>query len=208
MRYGSGLGQNGVATPVQPEVRVPPTAIATVKEIPYDYVATFKLNGDPGRRIQDVISISAEGAFVATSIGYSFIPARISATNRDLSKGFFDKLALSSTSTHQALYHCLLARLCGIDFKYSIVDSGSGRELQNRAIHNVAGLGKADGDRPFHPLAKPMLFMPRSTVRIEVEEVSVGDIYGYIDATNRQEQSELFIVFHGYKILGYGAGTP
>ena len=88
---------------------------------------------------------------------------------------------------------CLLMRLCGIDFKYSIVDSGTGRELQNQPIHNIAGLGEATGERPFRPLAKPMLFLPCSTIRIEVEEISEGPLY-----TN----AELFIVLHGYKMLG------
>ena len=44
-----------------------------------------------------------------------------------------------------------------------------------------------------------MLFLPRSTIRIEIEEISVGPIY---------EGAELFIVLHGYKILGYGTGLP
>ena len=85
--------------------------------------------------------------------------------------------------------------LCGIEFKYSVVDSGTGRELQNRPIHNIAGLGESSGDRPFRPLAKPMLFMPRSTIRIEIEEISEGPIY---------TGAQLFIVLHGYKMLGYG----
>jgi hypothetical protein len=92
----------------------------------------------------------------------------------------------------------MLVRLCGIDFKYSIVDSGTGRELQNQAIHNIAGLGESSGNRPFRPLAKPMLFMPRSTIRIEVEEISEGSFL--------YKEAELFIVLHGYKILG--AGLP
>ena len=112
---------------------------------------------------------------------------------------------------------CLLVRLCGIHFKYSIIDSGTGRELQNQPIHNIAGLGEATGERPFRPLAKPMLFMPRSTIRIEVEEISRGPIYGYDEEimvkgkpqkTGIRIGAELFIVLHGYKILGYGAGLP
>jgi len=97
------------------------------------------------------------------------------------------------------LIECFMTRLCGIDFKYSIVDSGTGRELQNQPIHNIAGLGEANGERPFRPLAKPMLFLPRSTIRIEVEEISEGPLY-----TN----AELFIVLHGYKMLGYGTAQP
>jgi hypothetical protein len=123
--------------------------------------------------VQDVINISIEGGFVAVAIGYSFIPPRPNE---------------GPTIVNDR----------GIDFMYSIVDSGSGRELQNRPIHNIAGLGEASGRRPFRPLAKPMLFMPRSTIRIEVEEITVGTTTG----------AELFIVLHGYKILGYGTGLP
>jgi hypothetical protein len=153
--------------------------------------------------VQDVINISIEGAFVAVDIGYSFIPAK-----PDLSSG---PILLQGITMNQLMslaqefvdprtvVQCLLVRLCGIDFKYSIVDSGTGRELQNHAIHNIAGLGKADGERPFRPLAKPMLFMPRSTIRIEIEEISEGQLY---------TGAELFFVLHGYKMLGYGTALP
>ena len=69
--------------------------------------------------------------------------------------------------------------------------------MQNRAIHNIAGLGEPNGERPFRALAKPMVFMPRSTVRIEVEEITEDGIIA---------GAELFIVLHGYKMLGYGMG--
>ena len=55
----------------------PPAAAPTTKEIPYDYVAKFILKGNAGNRVQDVINISIEGAFVAVAIGYSFIPAKL-----------------------------------------------------------------------------------------------------------------------------------
>ncbi|HSL03317.1 MAG TPA: hypothetical protein VK901_07245, partial [Nitrospiraceae bacterium] len=110
---------------------------------------------------------------VAVTIGYSFIPA----PNDD---------GVVTPTNNRA-----------IDFKYSIVDSGTGRELQNRPIHNIAGLGEPSGERPFRALAKPMLFMPRSTVRFEVEEITN-------DGTT--EGAELYIVLHGYKMLGYGMG--
>jgi hypothetical protein len=166
MRYGQYLGQDGASVRAAPESAAPPP----VQEIPYDYVATFALQGLRGNRVQDVINISIEGAFVAVAIGYSFIPAP----------------ALSLPSNERA-----------IDFKYSIIDSGSGRELQNKPIHNVAGLGEPNGIRPFRPLAKPMVFLPRSTIRIEVEEISEG--HDYVGA-------ELFVVLHGYKMIGYGTG--
>jgi hypothetical protein len=142
-----------------------PAAAPATRDIPYDYVARFVLTGRRGNRVQDVLNISVEGSFVAATIGYSFIPT----TNR----------ALASERT--------------IDFKYSIVDSATGRELQNRPIHNIAGLGDATGERPFRAFAKPMVFMPRSTIRFEIEEISEGAQY---------EQAELYIVLHGYKVLG------
>jgi hypothetical protein len=75
-----------------------------------------------------------------------------------------------------------------VSFRYSIFDTGTGRELQNQPINNIAGLGIANGDRPFKRLARPMLFQPRSTIRLTVEEhFGIGT---------------LFIVFQGYKLLG------
>jgi hypothetical protein len=176
------FGQVQERTRVRPAAdgMLPATAVPAVKEIPYDYVARFTLNGQrAGNRVQDVINISTDGAFVAVSIGYSFIPATVANVR--------------PVPPDQRV----------IDFLYSIIDSGSGRELQNRAIHNIAGLGESNGNRPFRPLAKPMLFIPRSTIRIEVEEVSVDDTAG---AAPFYQGSQLFIVFHGYKMLGYGSG--
>ena len=207
-----------------PETALAPTPAAPLaitpmpgaKEIPYDYVARFQLLGKRGERVQDVINVSVEGAFVAAAIGYSFLPARLDpgavgalmSTFRSIPMGgaiedVWLKLGGVANPTEE-FYRCLAVRLCGIDFKYSIVDSASGRELQNQPIHNIAGLGEAAGNRPFRPFAKPMLFLPRSTIRIEVEEISEGSLYG--DKVDRRNGAELFIVLHGYKILGYGAG--
>jgi hypothetical protein len=199
----------------------------TTKEIPYDYVAKFALQGRRGNRVQDVINISVEGAFVAVAIGYSFIPVLqplptptpsptptvpispiLSATSPSPTLNWFLTNIVESVVNPRMLMQCSVAKLCGIHFKYSIVDSGSGRELQNQPIHNIAGLGESGGERPFRPFAKPMLFMPRSTIRIEVEEISEGPIYGYDDPQTRQRVgSELYIVLHGYKMLGYGTGA-
>jgi hypothetical protein len=188
------------------EEPLPPVAQPQLglKELPYDHVATFTLGGTrAGDRVEDVINISVDGAFVATAVGYSFIPAPLPpraevAALLALAGGFlgrFNVLLGDVWDDPRVAFRCLLARLCGIDFLYSIIDSGTGRELQNRSIHNIAGLGSADGRRPFRPLATPMLFMPRSTIRIVVEEISVGGLY---------RDARLFIVLHGYKILGYG----
>jgi hypothetical protein len=74
-----------------------------------------------------------------------------------------------------------------VSFRYALFDTGTGRELQNQRLNNVAGLGIANGDRPFKRLARAMLFLPRSTIRVEVEE-----LFG---------RGTLQIAFQGYKLL-------
>lgn len=84
---------------------------------------------------------------------------------------------------------------CGVsdlNFLYTITDQGSGRELQNEPIHNIAGLGIANGDRPFRTFPKPIVFRPRSVVQFEVREISGGP-------------GTLFFVLQGYKVIGAGA---
>lgn len=82
-----------------------------------------------------------------------------------------------------------------ISFLFSLVDSGSGRELQDQPAHNLASLGVSTGQRPFRPLARPLTFLPRSTVRVQIVERSP-------DALGR-----LFIVLYGYKAL-VGSACP
>jgi hypothetical protein len=74
-----------------------------------------------------------------------------------------------------------------VSFRYAIFDGGIGRELQNLPLNNIAGLGIATGERPFKKFARPMIFMPRSTIRVTVEE--------------RFGRGRLFLVFQGYKVL-------
>jgi hypothetical protein len=78
-----------------------------------------------------------------------------------------------------------------VSFLYSFDVGSTGREFQNRPIHSIAGLGIANGDRPSRPFAKPMVFEPRSSIRLQVEELS-------------GPAGTLFIVLQGYKILGTG----
>lgn len=79
-----------------------------------------------------------------------------------------------------------------VSFRYAFFDSGAGRDLQNHPIHNVAGLGSADGHRPFKRLARPLVLHPRSTLRVRV--------------TERFGRGQLYIVFQGYRALDRGAG--
>jgi len=78
-----------------------------------------------------------------------------------------------------------------VSFRYSISDGGRGRDLQNAPLNNIAGLGIADGERPFKRLARSIIFQPRSTIRIRIDE--------------RFGRGTLFIVLQGYKVLAAGA---
>jgi hypothetical protein len=104
----------------------------------------------------------------------------------------FDNNARLATALPVELLDHLFERLNrpqDVAFRYAMFDTGRGHDLQNRPLFNVAGLGIADGDRPFKRLARPMLFLPRSTIRVEIEE--------------RFGRGTLFVVLQGYKILGY-----
>jgi hypothetical protein len=201
MRYGT-LGQSGGGAATMENGTASSTGAGTVavKEIPYDYVATFKLTGTRGTRVQDVITISTEGTFVAVSVGSSFAPAKNALTPTTAPTpfdttfgGFFPGTGDGARVAFTTLAESLMLRFGGVHFLYSIVDSGSGRELQNKAVHNIAGLGAADGDRPFRPFARPVPFVPRSTIRIEIEELSAGPFF---------HDGTLYLVLHGYKRLG------
>lgn len=74
-----------------------------------------------------------------------------------------------------------------VAFRYRIHDTARGRDLQNQPINNIAGLGSADGSRPFRVFPRPYRAVPRTTIRVDVEE--------------RNGRGRLFIVFHGYKTL-------
>ncbi len=78
-----------------------------------------------------------------------------------------------------------------VSFLYSLDVSSTGREYQSKPIHNIAGLGVANGDRPFRPFAKPFMSEPKSSVRIQVEELS-------------GPAGTLSLVLQGYKMLGTG----
>jgi len=129
----------------------------------------------------------------------------LQSINVDLSSGFrlsqrFANLFATNTPLDQidpTILGSAFEPACGpeeISFLYSIDLVSTGRELQNKPIHNIAGLGIANGDRPFRPFARPVAFEPRSVIRIQIEELST------LPGT-------LYIVLQGYKLLGAGR-TP
>jgi hypothetical protein len=81
-----------------------------------------------------------------------------------------------------------------VQFLYTLLDEGSGREFQSDPLLNIAGLGSPDGRRPFRYFAQPVTFAPRATIRMEITQLT--DFRG-----------ELHVSLHGYKVLG-PAGAP
>ncbi len=223
--------------------------------IPFDYVATLDLTGRPRNRVDEEIVVSADGGFVATSLGYGLaieerdvriewerlaeirsnsVRKTIQDCKEEVAKWKADpalpradpplvdlaaipfrllpvsalmdgvrirpsllRLALDDSQSLASVPSTLvdevferLNRPEDVSFRYMISDSGRGIDLQNEAIHNVAGLGIANGDRPFKRFARPLTVLPRSTIRVSVEE--------------RFGRGRLFVVFQGYKILGRG----
>jgi hypothetical protein len=212
---------------------------ADPRTIPFDYVTTFELTGNPGQLIEDEVSVNVEGGFVATSIGYGLavdslgvtveferIPDILDLVLRnsiinwsrtsliDLNKfplRLFPASALRdgirirpdflrvALANNGSLANNLPGNLADkifevinrpedVSFRYAFFDGGTGHELQNRSINNIAGLGIANGERPFKKLSRPMSFLPRSTIRVQVEE--------------RFGRGTLFIAFQGYKLIG------
>jgi hypothetical protein len=96
--------------------------------------------------------------------------------------------------TLQSLFQVVSAPSDEIQFLYALFDEGTGREFQSEPLLNIAGLGLSNGDRPFRYFARPIVFAPRSTIRMEVTEKS-------------DFQGELHVSLHGYKVLG-SPGTP
>lgn len=105
-------------------------------------------------------------------------------------------LVRSATESISPRYRRTLLERVDVDtdvsFLFSMLDTATGRELQDEPIHNLAGLGKSNGERPFRRLAHPMVFQPRSTIRMQVVELGGG------------RSGELDVVLFGYKIVDLG----
>jgi hypothetical protein len=185
--------------------------------IPFDYVASVQLTGRPGNLLDTEIPINVEGGFVSTALGYGLAAdernVQVQATTGNLAviklrdfpptalrdgiriRPNFVRIAFQNDGALNTDLPADLAKQIfeslnrpeDVSFRYTIFDGGSGREVQNQPLNNIAGLGIATGERPFKKFARPMILSPRSTIRITVEE--------------RFGRGRLFFVFQGYKVL-------
>lgn len=85
------------------------------------------------------------------------------------------------------LFQALACDTEEVSFLYTITDNATGREFQSEAIHHLAGLGALDGDRPFRFFPEPILFTPRTVIRVQITEVT--------------GRGRLYLVLQGYKVL-------
>ena len=69
------MSQFGFTTPraAPPRANAQLRQTLPAKAIPFDYAFQFPLLGRRGNKVQDIVEISAEGVFVALSIGYSLV---------------------------------------------------------------------------------------------------------------------------------------
>jgi hypothetical protein len=150
-----------------------------------------------GLQVEDAnvqFNVSGTGTVDLRTVKLSNFPVSALTDGFRIKPGFM-RLAVGGAGTLNQtlpvdLVHSIfetLNRVEDVSFRYSIFDSGTGRELQNEPIQNIAGLGIANGDRPFKKLARPLHLEPRSTLRVSIEE--------------RFGRGDLFIVLQGYKLL-------
>jgi hypothetical protein len=230
----------GYSMPIRPSAPVAPAGSA----VPYDFATRFELRGEPGRLVQDIVSVGPDGDFTAVAISYAFeedrrrpvglrplgndprpavevgairlddIPAdalvagvRVNPAYErlvfrgadDTGSAPRDRLQLLTSRIPEALIapairggDRVLQRLKDpepISFLFSLIDTTTGRELQDQPVHNIAALGNTQGDRPFRFLARPFTFSASSTIRVQIVERTPGVL------------GTLFIVLIGYKVL-------
>jgi hypothetical protein len=103
--------------------------------------------------------VNVEGGFVATSIGYGLLVEETGVTVQWARAVEVQNTAPRGPATFAALIQriaklrqdwlrdAIANPLEDVSFRYSIYDSGRGRDLQNQPLHNVARLGIESPDR-------------------------------------------------------------
>jgi hypothetical protein len=196
---------------------------AAAMPVPYDYGVRFELDGQPGNLHEQVLVTAPDGVFVAVAVGYGFAEERHRELSLQRDKSLEPTKVTMAQIPIEALLEgfrltprlgeatfTLGVPVAGVqldqmlrrvkpaaqpDFLFSIVDTATGRELQDEPTHSLASLGIATGERPFRRLAYPISFIPRSSLRLQVVEQSAGT------------RGTLFIVFYGYRVP-LGANCP
>ncbi len=214
MRSFGQVPETALAPP--PAAPLAITPMPGAKEIPYDYVARFQLLGKRGERVQDVINIRVEGAFVAAAIGYSFLPAQLDTRAVTTLKSTFSSIPFGGAIV---LYGKLSAEwpirrknfilvslfVCAASTSNtasSTARAGASCKINPSTTSRAWARRQAIGRSGLLP--SRCCFCRVRRFASKWKRVSEGSLYG--DKVDRRNGAELFIVLHGYKILGYGAG--
>jgi hypothetical protein len=133
--------------------------------IPFEHNLRFKLVGRPGAKHREVVNVTAGADFIAEEISYFL----------DIFAGEIED-ALTFFLPFPFRFQALQSGYCGhflaemIRFKMALIDSGSGREMQNARNLQFTVIGPAGADVP-RSFTRPLRFEQRSTIRVELEEV-------------------------------------
>jgi hypothetical protein len=140
--------------------------------------------------VDEGVPAGAIGPLAASVLSNGLRLADVTATSALLGGGTaqLDRSALGT------LFQAVAVPADRIQFRYALFDDGTGREFQSEPILNIAGLGIADGGRPFRYFARPIRFAPRSSIRLEITEESA--FVGVLQVS-----------LQGYKVLG-SASSP
>jgi hypothetical protein len=195
-----GYGVIPEVTPVT--IGLPPTPPPTPSPGPVITLAAVKPKAASQIDFGDLAK-SLKGALVQsarTPRGDSFLGAalrngiKLNPRFADVALNAIEKGIALSPSIASRLFEVVSPPADQVQFLYALFDEGTGREFQSEPILNTAGLGISNGDRPFRYFPKPIIFRPRSTIRLQITEVS--DFRG-----------DLHISLQGYKVLGE-SGSP
>jgi hypothetical protein len=160
-----------------------PRAVVTIRDVPFGAVidGLSELLDDelPGGEIGPKVAAVLGGGLKVNPAFASHVLGRDAQLDGEMIRKLFTAVAAPADR---------------VQFHYALFDDASGREFQSAPILNTAGLGAANGDRPFRYFARPIVFAPKSTIRLEIIEAS-------------EFRGALHVSLQGYKVLG-GAGTP
>ncbi len=162
---------------------IPAQQVVTIRDIPMGAVIDGLTNllddGLPGGEIGPNVAAVLGGGMKINPAFAAHVLGRNTALDGEMLRSLFTAVAAPADR---------------IQFHYALFDDASGREFQSEPILNTAGLGSANGERPFRYFARPIVFAPKSTIRLEITEAS-------------EFRGALHVSLQGYKVLG-GAGTP
>ncbi len=191
-----------LAPPPPPPIPIPPPP-AVLAALPPVTPAAAAVSLSPLAAFRQVLAALAEALDEVPETKGGKIGPRTAAVLRTgfrLNPEFAERILLTGgggtldLGTLTEFFQAVAAPPDEILFKYAVFDDGSGREFQSEPILNIAGLGTANGTRPFRYFARPIEFEPRTNIRLQVTEVS-------------EFEGDLHVSLQGYKTLG-APGTP